>query len=138
MTDSLCLDRHALQDLMLNYAAAVDDRDRNRYRDCFAEQLEVVGFGDRSFHDRDSWLDYVWTALDSFSATQHLLGPQLAEINGDSADTRSDVQALHVLAEGDGGTFILWATYLTRMQRIAGQWKIVRHELRPRGTTSLN
>ena len=41
----MCRDREALQDLMLTYAAAVDERDRQRYAGCFAEDVEVVGFG---------------------------------------------------------------------------------------------
>lgn len=122
-------DRIALQDLMLNYAAAVDERDFERYKACFAEDVEVVNFGTRTYLGRDDWLDYVWQALKKYSASQHMLGPQLATIEGDLARTRSDVQALHFLAGEDAGRLTLWATYKTDMRRIEGRWQITRHEL---------
>ena len=37
-------DRRQLQDVMLSYAAAVDDRDMLRYRACFMDDAEIVGF----------------------------------------------------------------------------------------------
>ena len=38
-------DRLAIQDVMTNYAAGVDDRDMAQYRRCFADDVEIVGFG---------------------------------------------------------------------------------------------
>ena len=121
-------DRMDLQQVMLDYAAAVDERDLERYRRCFAEDVEVVGFGDGVMRGRDTWVDYVWTALAKYSATQHLLGPLHATIDGNAARTRSDVQALHILADS-GGRFTLWATYHTQLQRSGDGWQITRHEL---------
>lgn len=135
MSEQYSLDRIALQDVMLNYAAGVDQLERDRYRQCFADDVEVFNFGEEVYRGADAWVDYVWKALDGFSATQHLLGPQLATIEGDTASTRSDVQALHFLVN-DGGRFILWATYLTEMRKEDGQWKISRHELSVRGTSN--
>jgi ketosteroid isomerase-like protein len=109
MTDNNTADRIALQDVMLNYASAVDERDLERYKACFADDVEVVGFGTQTYHGRDAWINYVWEALKRYRATQHLLGPQFAVVDGDMATTRSDVQALHFLAD-DSGRFTLWAT----------------------------
>lgn len=135
-------DRVELQDVMLNYAAAVDERDRQRYSACFAADVEVFNFGDTVYRTREAWVDYVWNALNQYSATQHLLGPQLvtavhrgASPDVELANTRSDVQALHVLADGTS-RFTLWATYLTDMACIEGQWLIVRHELRVKASAS--
>ena len=126
-------DRLALQDLLARYAAAVDDRDRETYRDCFTADVEVVGFGAGPMHGREAWLDYVWDALQRYSTTQHLLGQQLASVDGDRASARTEVQALHVLADGDA-KFTLWATYLSEMTRTDEGWKIARHELLVRAT----
>ena len=82
MPSDQAADRIALQDLMLNYAAGVDERDFERYKACFAEHVEVFNFGAQTFHGLDAWLDYVWEALENYSSTQHLLGPQLATIEG--------------------------------------------------------
>ncbi len=135
MTHDYGTDRIELQDVMLHYAAAVDERDLERYKACFADDVEVVGFGTQTYHGRDAWVSYVWGALAKYRATQHLLGPQFATIEGDMAHTRSDVQALHFL-NGDGARFILWATYHTTMRRTEGRWLISRHALSVRGTST--
>ena len=134
MAQDLALDRIALQDVMLSYAAGVDDRDLDLYRSCFADDVEVFGFGDQPIHGVDAWLDHVKKALERFGPTQHMLGPQLATVDGDSAHCRTDVQALHYLKEPEGSTLTLWATYKSDMRRIDGRWRIVRHELVSRGT----
>lgn len=127
-------DRIALQDLMLRYAMAIDERDKALYVSCFSKDVEIVGFGSQSYRGIDAWLKYVWQALEQYQQTQHLLGPQWAEVIGDSAETRSDVQALHVLHKPEGQHLMLWGTYKSRMQRIDGVWKILRHELVVRAT----
>jgi ketosteroid isomerase-like protein len=63
-----------------------------------------------------------------------MLGPQLAELDGDIAHCRTDVQAHHYMADAPDTTLTLWATYNTDMKKIGGEWKIVRHELESRGT----
>ena len=136
MPSDQAADRIALQDLMLNYAAGIDERDFERYKACFAADVEVFNFGAESYRGLDAWLEYVWEALEKYSSTQHLLGPQLATIDGDLAHTRSDVQALHVTKEEAPKKFILWATYNTEMARINAKWKITRHDLTVRGTHS--
>lgn len=138
MSVEMIADRQAVQDLMLNYAAAVDERDIERYRACFLEDVEVVGFGKNTIVGRDTWVEHVWGELQKYPYTQHLLAPMLAEINGDMARTRSDFQALHGLAPAEQGSperFILWATYHTTMRRINGEWKIQQHGLQVRGTS---
>ena len=127
-------DRRQLQDVMLSYAAAVDDRDMARYRACFAEDAEIVGFGEETVTGADAWTASVESQLDAFSSTQHLMSPQLASITGDTASARTDVQALHVLKDGNGAMFTLWATYLTDFVRKDDGWKISRHEPVIRGT----
>jgi len=127
-------DRRQLQDVMLSYAAAVDDRDMVRYRACFTDNVEIVGFGETTITGADTWTASVASQLEALSATQHLMSPQLATVSGDTASARTDVQALHVIKDGDGAMFTLWATYLTNFVRIGDSWKIARHELVIRGS----
>jgi len=127
-------DRIAVQDVMLRYAAGVDERDADLYRSCFADDVVVVGMGPQPVHGIDAWMDFWNKALERYGATQHMLGPTLATIRGDEASTRTDVQALHVLKKAPETRFTLWATYRTDMRRIDGTWKIVRHELVSRAT----
>ena len=56
------------------------------------------------------------------------------DVRIDTASARTDVQALHVLKDGDSAMFTLWATYLTDFVRSGDGWKIARHELVIRGT----
>jgi 3-phenylpropionate/cinnamic acid dioxygenase small subunit len=127
-------DRLAIQDVMTNYAAGVDDRDMAQYRRCFADDVEIVGFGGDSVVGADLWVAEVVEKLAAFGQTQHMLGPQLVQIDGDVASVRTDVQALHYLIDDPETTLILWATYRTNMRREGAVWKIARHELVRRGT----
>jgi hypothetical protein len=105
-----------------------------RYRACFTDDVEIVGFGETTITGADTWTASVASQLEAFSATQHLMSPQLATVSGDTASARTDVQALHVIKDGDGAMFTLWATYLTNFLRTDKGWKIARHELIIRGT----
>ena len=127
-------DRLAIQDVMTNYAAGVDDRDMAQYRRCFADDVEIVGFGGDAVVGADQWVAEVVEKLAAFGQTQHMLGPQLVQVDGDVATVRTDVQALHYLMDDPESTFTLWATYLTNMRREGAVWKIARHELVRRGT----
>ena len=126
-------DRIALQDVMLKYAAGVDERDFDLYSSCFMENVEILDFGDSAIHGRDNWVVFVREALNAYGPTQHMLSPQFATITGDDAHCRTDVQALHYLKAPEGEILTLWATYETDMKRIDGDWKISRHRLVSRG-----
>ena len=122
-------DRLEVQEVMLRYAAAVDDRDFEAYAAVFAEDVEVIGFHPEPIVGREAWVAYVKDALANFGATQHMLGPTLANVDGDRAQCRTDLQAVHELAGRTNGLFVLWATYDTDMLRTAGGWKIRCHRL---------
>ena len=132
MTNDL-IDRFAIQDVLTRYTAAVDDRDLDMYRECFAEDAEILGFGNDSVIGADAWTEEVKNKLEAFGATQHLLGHRIINIEGDLAFTRTDVQALHYMKDKPSETLTLWAVYLTNYRRIKSEWKIIRHELVRRG-----
>ena len=52
-------DRAAIQDILTRYAAGVDDRNFDMYRDCFAKDAEIVGFGGGSIIGADTWTEEV-------------------------------------------------------------------------------
>jgi hypothetical protein len=130
------LDRLAVADVLSSYAAAIDERDLTRFEKLFLADVSVVGFGAEPMSTASEWVAFVSKTLDGFSATQHMLGPQLAEIDGDTADARTDLQAIHVMVEPRGEIFTLWGTYLTQLTRdqATGAWMISRHELVVRAT----
>jgi hypothetical protein len=57
----------------------------------------------------------------------------LAEIDGDTAECRTDLQATHYLKDQPDTTMTLWATYEQTMRRVDGIWKIARHDIIARG-----
>ena len=127
-------DRFSAQDVIIQYAACIDDRDFDQYRDCFTTDVELHGFGSNVIRGVDDWFDFVHKALENFSATQHLLGPPQVELNGDAAQMRTDLQAQHFFREPKGRIFTLWGTYRTQLVRTDRVWKIKRHELVTRAT----
>ena len=61
-------DRRQLQDVMLSYAAAVDARDMARYRACFADDVEIVGFGEATISGADAWTASVESQLSAMAS----------------------------------------------------------------------
>ena len=59
-------DRIAIQDVMSNYAAGVDERDLERYRRCFADDVVIVGFGEGITEGADQWVTDVIGKLEAF------------------------------------------------------------------------
>lgn len=125
-------DRHAVQDVIVRYAACLDDRDFESYRRCFTDDVELEGFRREPVHGLEAWMSFVAHALESYRATQHMLGVPLIEIDGDSARMRTDLQASHFPADPKGRTFTLWATYESSLVRTQARWRIRHHRLVPR------
>ena len=120
-------------DVMIQYAACIDDRDFDGYRACFAPDVELIGFGADPIRGVDAWVEFVHKALEPYTATQHMLGPPQVQLRGEErADLRTDLQAQHFLREPRGQIFSLWGTYRTSLARTEGRWAIVRHELQVR------
>ena len=134
MTDAIQYlnDRMALTDVMQIYVKGVDDRDMALYRSIFTEDV-VATIGGEAYEGADAWLTFIVAALERFGPTQHMLGPMLAEIDGDTAECRTDLQATHYLKDQPDTTVTLWATYEQTMRRTADGWKIARHGIIQRG-----
>ena len=126
-------DRHAIQDVIVTYAASIDDRDFEAYRALFEEDVVLEGFGAEPVRGREDWMSFVTEALSSYRATQHMLGVPKIEIDGDRARMRTDLQASHFPKDPEGKTFVLWATYQTELVRRSDGWRIRHHRLVSRG-----
>lgn len=122
-------DRIELQDVMLKYAAGVDENHDELVRSCFADDVIAPGFQREVIRGVDAWMEFLRRSLSPFKKTQHLLSPVLATIDGDSAQTRTDLQSMHLYQEPEGQILMVWGTYNTGMIRRNGRWLIQRHEL---------
>lgn len=132
MSTQILVDRAAIQDVMLKYVSAVDDRDFDRYRSCFTSDVEIIGFAPEVLRGTAAVIDFVKPAMAPFGASQHLIGPSLITIDGDAAHARTEVQATQCFKEPEGRTLTLWASYETDFVRVGGEWKIKKHLLIPK------
>jgi ketosteroid isomerase-like protein len=122
-------DRHDVGQVIVRYATSVDQGDLERYATCFTDDVVVTGFGDRTFTDRATYVEWVGSALARFSATHHQITNQEIAVDGDHAHLRSHVQATHVLADSPDRLLILWGVYDDRLVRTGDGWRITHHEL---------
>jgi len=120
------------QELIVRYAACLDERDFDTYRGCFVPEVELHGFGPEVIRGYEAWLAFVEKALAPFEATQHMLGPALVEVNGAEARLRAELQAQHFFREPPGRILSLWGTYRSELVRHDGAWKFRRHALETR------
>merc|ERR1719464_854042 len=129
-------DRIALQDVMANYAAGLDTKDRERLGSVFTEDVEASfsRIPGGSSKGREAWLGFIWSAVNSFSKTQHLVGPQTVTwIDKDTAQTMNSVQSVNFFADNDL-RYTIWATYYTTMRRVksidgTSRWQISKYRI---------
>ena len=122
-------DRYDIAQVIIRYAASVDQRDLDRYGSCFTEDATITGFSSGDVHGRDKWVGFVGTALDNYAGTHHQVTNQEVTVDGDTGHLRSYVQATHVLASDPAMLLVLWAIYDDEMVRTPDGWKIKRHTL---------
>ena len=105
---------------------------RNIYRRIFTEDATISASGGAlTAVGPDEWADKVAGALGAFSATQHMLGTQLVDIEempdgegcGGSARMQSYLNALHEYSPG-GNIFIYRGTYFDKCRYTDRGWQI--------------
>lgn len=105
---------------------------RNIYRRIFTEDATISASGGAlTAVGPDEWADKVAGALGAFSATQHMLGTQLVDIEempdgegcGGSARMQSYLNGLHEFSPG-GNIFIYRGTYFDKCRYTDRGWQI--------------
>jgi SnoaL-like domain len=129
---SALIDKQQITEICYRYGLALDTRDWALLRSCFLP--DVVGH----YGAPDPYVGYeaiellCRTTIESLSATQHLIGNVLIELDGDSATSTCYLQAQHVgsgVAEGE--QFIFAGRYLDRLTRTTDGWRIAERRLVP-------
>jgi 3-phenylpropionate/cinnamic acid dioxygenase small subunit len=117
-------DRQEIAELCARYTTALDTRDWDLLESCFTPKAAFVHPGGR-LEGFPAILDRTRTALARLTATQHLLGNIVAEVDGDTARSVCYFQAQHVRAGTPGGeTYIIAGRYADTLTRTADGWKI--------------
>lgn len=134
-------DKHAIETLQRLYAKATDklgkkeaelrEEGRRIYHRIFAPDARIRTAntpGDLVADGPDGWAAVAENALKNYIGTQHLIGTQLAEVNGDQGELESYLNAWH--KNPDNSVYYFLGTYLSKVRRYEDGWKIYDMTLR--------
>jgi 3-phenylpropionate/cinnamic acid dioxygenase small subunit len=122
------VDDRAVAQIMINYARGIDRRDWDLVRSCFADDAYVQGtqFGG----PRDEYLDILLPGVAHYPATQHFIGNQLRQVDGDTAFTETYLIARHFAdAAGEVDSLIVGVRYDDQLRRVGAGWQIFRRDV---------
>ena len=136
-------------DVSHNYAAGIDRRDWDLYRECFTDPcvFDFSSFSGRpaSEMSRDTWVDNVRRTNGSFDATQHQMSNQMVTFrDGHSALCVTELRAQHWFSpetmgrlghRGEVNFCELGGHYTNEIVRVDGAWRIARCQLTVRWQT---
>jgi SnoaL-like domain len=117
-------DRLAIAELGVRYTTALDTKDLGLLESCFAPSPVFTHPGGR-LEGLAAILERTSAALTPLTATQHLLGNVVTEVDGDTARSFCYFQAQHVRTGTPGGeTYLIAGSYADTLTRTADGWKI--------------
>lgn len=127
-------DRAELSDVLNNYAAGVDQRDWVLFRSCFTDDLEADFTGvlpGKVCHGADKWVAAAARLIEPLTATQHIITNHSHDIDGNTAKSRSYLQAQHMRKQADGRElhYLIGGYYTYDMVRSDKGWKIRKYSL---------
>jgi hypothetical protein len=134
-------DKHAIETLQRLYAKATDklgkkspeirEEGRRIYHRIFAPnaQVRTADTGSNLVAEGpDGWAGVAENALKDYIGTQHLIGTQLAEVDGDEGVLESYLNAWH--KNPDNSVYYFLGTYISKVRRYDDGWKIYDMTLR--------
>jgi hypothetical protein len=134
-------DKHEIETLQRLYAKATDklamdsaevrEEGREIYRRIFAPDVQVRTLNTRAdmvSDGPDGWAGKAANALKDYIGTQHLIGTQLTEVDGDEGEMESYLNAWH--KNTDGSVYYFLGTYISKVRRYEEGWKIYDMTLR--------
>ncbi len=126
------LDRTEIIETQTRYATGVDRRDRELYRSCFTDEIELdmseMGMGDPARIPADVWAEQVMTLVSAFKSTQHIITNHTITLEGDKANCTAYLQAQHYNPEH---MYTVGGYYSNTLVRTPEGWKISKLKLTP-------
>ena len=134
---SLVADKYEIETLQRLYAKATDtiglaspekiEEGRKIYHRIYTEDVEITTANTGAEVELkavgpDAWVDVVYGALKDYTGTQHLIGTQLTEVNGDQGSMESYLNAWH--KNPDESVYYFLGTYISQVRRYEEGWKI--------------
>jgi len=139
---ALVADKHEIETLQRLYAKATDliglgtaekvAEAMGIYHGIYTDDVKIrtENAGDASFEadGADEWANICRVALKDYVGTQHLIGTQLTEVDGDTGQLESYLHAWH--KNPDGSVYYFLGTYISKVRRLPEGWKIYDMTLR--------
>jgi 3-phenylpropionate/cinnamic acid dioxygenase small subunit len=126
-------DRDARQDineLLVRYASAIDNRDWDLLRTCFTPDCHADYAGIGTWDGVDAITEFMVAAHAGLGHTLHRISNAAITVSGDRASARAYVDVVAMSPDGDTGlTSIGW--YDDELVRTEGHWRIARRRLTP-------
>ena len=130
LTMEKLLERAKIEDLLNRYATALDGRDWDVLDEVFAPDATAHFQGIGHYEDRDAIVAVIRSVLGQCGPTQHLLGNMRIEINGQEAQSKCYLQAIHAgLGKYASEKMTVWGEYRDKLKRTPQGWRIVHREL---------
>jgi len=131
------LDRMDIIDIHTRYATGVDRRDRELYRSCFTDEIELdmsdMGMGGPGRISADVWVEQAISLVSAFESTQHIITNHVISIEGNRATCTSYLQAQHYNPQS---MYTVGGFYTNTLVRTPEGWKISKLKLTPVWTKS--
>ena len=96
-------DRQDIADVVLRYATGIDRRDWTLFRSIFTDDCELDYGEVGSWKGPDAVTEFMQQAHELAGHTMHRLTNQVITVDGDSAQARTYVDALIMLADNNSG-----------------------------------
>ncbi|HKD65394.1 MAG TPA: nuclear transport factor 2 family protein [Candidatus Binataceae bacterium] len=124
----LWLDKLAIQEIAVRYAAGADQRRWEQWEQIFTDPIELF-LSPRSRETRKisraKWIELEKSIVESYAATQHALSNFLIDVDGDKAVCQVYVQARHFVKDTDSHTG--FGHYTFHLIRGREGWKISKY-----------
>ena len=126
-------DWHAVYDVLVGYAHAIDRRDFEAAGACFAEDARATYAGRELPAQRAAIVDFLRQSVTSEAST-HMVGGVSIAVSGDVATSEQTAFAVHLEA---GRVRLRGLRYRDRLERRDGAWQIVERVHEPVWTAEI-
>lgn len=118
-------DRQDIADVLLRYATGIDRKDWPLFRAVFTDDCEL-NYGEvGSWHGVDAITEFMQQAHEFASHTMHRLTNQVITVDGDAAESRTYVDALILVGDGNAGVNAA-GFYDDELVRTDDGWRVAR------------
>jgi 3-phenylpropionate/cinnamic acid dioxygenase small subunit len=117
--------RMAVMQLLIDYAKACDNRTWIAFDTIFGPEVSVDYGGEFVIEGLDKVVGMIKSMLGGCGPTQHLLGNHEITINGNTAQSRCYVRAIHAGLGDEAETlYEVWAEYHDNLEYTSDGWRI--------------